>query len=349
MVSDASRDISFLTTHSPVWKEKAASFDFTDPTGSMAASLYAASQPRVSTAVAAAMGEYIVSARPVELVEQPVDESAPHDWYRTVFNTHMPAGRRDALLVAKWLDKIDAMGRVVNEEPATSASAAAAGTELTDISAVENHAHTRERVERYSAAFEELVRQVSVGCIERGQAFTHIWHRLNGAMEEFQDTEDTLRRELGKYKRRHELEKKKASRRLERIGELEAQLSSLSVNARWERASIRIRRYQDTVKWRMALSMLAREKEKLVKQLGELRKSNVGLHFRAVLKAAAAAPPKPTPPPPPPPDDMVEEEEELEPASKKEPPPALRQSELNTIISDSLRTLPNNQADTRES
>ena len=264
-IRDASVDVSYLTDRTS-WRERAVAYLEGD--GKMVSGLSADSEHfRVEPA-----GRHgaLVRKRSDELVEHAVDPSNPHGWYIDVFDKPLPAGRRDAVLLLRWLNDIDA---AVGAAPSEG-----------DVSLTASPPLSRERVEQYSAAFEEAVKQVSVGCIERGQVLARVWKRLSTSLSGFLDCEATLRRELSVLRVRHEKEIDRVAHLAQEKGDLIDRLSAAEANAKWSAASIRIRRYQDTVKWRTALAMLAREKDKLAAQLEELRMVNQEAGYQAMLR-----------------------------------------------------------------
>ena len=280
-VADASRDISFLTDFSPGWRERAAA----------GAHEGAHSSPRD---MRLPRGYDLARAADLSMaVDQEVDPSDPHGWYKAVFESRMPAGRRDAVLVSRWLDRMEAEEAAGGggDEGGEGAGGGGMSGEALDGSADGARkplafagSTTTRRVEQLSAAFDELVRQVSVNCIERGQALTRVWQKLAGSMEHLLALEGSHEKAVAGLERQLRAEQLSTVRLTDLNGELRERVRALEAHSRWTGASIRIRRYQDTLKWRTAFAMAMSERDKLKVQLEELRKANAALALKKLVE-----------------------------------------------------------------
>ena len=277
-VSDASRDVSYLTDQSS-WRVKAAA-------AAADGSALLGGSSHLVPPIGRSGGGVVLSSRHELLTDEPSDVSEPHRWYIRAFEKPLPAGRRDAVQVSRWLDHLDALDAAAEEEAEAAGSGDRDGGHDGGLTGRSGPPMSRERVEQYSAAFEELVKQVSVGCIERGQVLTRVWQRLAGSMTGFIEVEDALRSEQRTLSKQLSREVDRVRRLANERGELLDRIKSIEQSQRWSTAAIRIRRYHDTVRWRAALMMLSREKTKLVRQLEELRKVNAAAAAQILIASS---------------------------------------------------------------
>ena len=105
--------------------------------------------------------DHIIEKSPVPVTGEGSLENTRFDpmtkmWHRTVFPVLRPSGRNDVVMLEQWLET----------KVATLADSKLSLVQM-----------TREVQELYNIAFRELVRQVSVQCIERGQLMLKLWRR----------------------------------------------------------------------------------------------------------------------------------------------------------------------------
>jgi len=93
-----------------------------------------------------------------EIVDRPQTRSslAVKSWRASLFPISSPASRREVELLGEWLNSVLAENLEINDNP---------------LDVCTNAQHW------FSVAFNELVRQVSVTCAERGRLFAIIWKR----------------------------------------------------------------------------------------------------------------------------------------------------------------------------
>jgi hypothetical protein len=103
---------------------------------------------------------------------------------------------------------------------------------------------------RYEVVFDELVRQVSTHCLERGHCLARVWSQLSSACAAFATHEAAQRRQL----QRLQAQLHSATAQLAKQGEARAALivqkAVLEGRLQWGTALSRITRYKDTVRWR---------------------------------------------------------------------------------------------------
>ena len=108
---------------------------------------------------------------------------------------------------------------------------------------------------RYEVVFDELVRQVSTHCLERGHCLARVWSQLSSACAAFAAHEAAQRRQL----QRLQAQLHSATEQLAKQGEAKAglivQKAVLEGRLQWGTALSRITRYKDTVRWRTPLEL----------------------------------------------------------------------------------------------
>ena len=122
---------------------------------------------------------YLVESSPVpppEVDKYAVEyDSEAKLWHTTVFPALRPSGRRDVLLLERWLNTMLESQRLDNMGPIEVLS------QVQDI---------------FSMCFNEIVRQVSVHCVERGRLMHAIWSRY---CELFEHLSTITRRDRAQY------------------------------------------------------------------------------------------------------------------------------------------------------
>ena len=108
---------------------------------------------------------------------------------------------------------------------------------------------------RYEVVFDELVRQVSTHCLERGHCLARVWSQLSSACAAFAAHEAAQRRQL----QRLQAQLHSATEQLAKQGEAKAglivQKAVLEGRLQWGTALSRVTRYKDTVRWRTPLEL----------------------------------------------------------------------------------------------
>jgi len=123
-------------------------------------------------------------------------------WITTVFPARRPAGRRDVALLKRWVDR-----------------------HVVPLEEVIDYKTSEEQAKVLAIALNEIVRQVSVHCVERGELLAEVWQRystiFSRATFQAEQTRKTL--EINKNELLEEIEAKMAL-----IAQLETTIDSLT-------------------------------------------------------------------------------------------------------------------------
>jgi len=95
------------------------------------------------------------AGRPSAQSPTPTVDPADRTWHNTVFSEFQPAGRGDAKRLREWLEL--SLGALSSKG-------------LEDL-----YSFSEEALSLYNMAFQELTRQVSVQCVERGRLMSDVW------------------------------------------------------------------------------------------------------------------------------------------------------------------------------
>ena len=157
--------------------------------------------------------------------EQATNAPDQHGWYLSTFDSRPPAGRRDAVLMAKHLDELEARFA----EESTVASGARADAQR-------KPKHPTLEIDEYGHVVKELTRQVSVGCIERGQVLMRLWQRLHGEIKALEERESVHLQELYTARSRMAKAEQHVVQLAEERGMLKSRVASLQASSRWTSA-----------------------------------------------------------------------------------------------------------------
>ena len=137
------------------------------------------------------------------------------------------------------------------------------------------------QLELYGTAIEEVIRQISMLGIERGQILACLWKRLKSAMALYSTREQawtlvlcSMHEEL-EHKRRNFTGPASSAPLIASMG-TPTRVGVLEPQSRLTNASISVRRHHDTVRWRSALQLAHREKIELTHNLEKLCKAILG-------------------------------------------------------------------------
>ena len=149
------------------------------------------------------------------------------------------------------------------------------------------------QLEQYGTAIEEVIRQVSMPGIERGQILACLWKRLKSSMALYSARElawtlvlCSMHEEL-EHKRRNLTGLASSAPLLASMG-TPTRVGVLESQSKLTCASIRVRRHHDTVRWRSALQLAHREKIELMHNLEKLCKAILGDTLAGAVPVARA-------------------------------------------------------------